>query len=836
MPGSFGVTVTVRSVYDYTPKAVDKLLNSYRSSCPYSYHVECRFNPAKQQFVLKGDGKLMEYAVLDFMDYLHQMTARETNKPNPEQQIVRSPATLFNVNPVLWTENTFVQSAPAAPSTLWDGEEGLVCGFFGLLFASAVMMADEWMYSLKQVWEPKVSQEDFSSMLNLEGNPTKLDQLKRLYDCAVSHDWGRRTVTIGANDVGTLEMVIGKLDRVAEFYNRKFTPILTHCVNGEDKAKFLLRFVSFANQSGRARTTYFDNTSKWNEMDLDRLYSIRLLEYDYTSYKHKSCRVETGLVHSAYKTPDHSDWAGYVFCTREASDQPTSSSQADMPLTFFMGPNQPTFSYQPSISSQSGLGAGLDLGSRPTDSDGGITESVVTRHPRERDTLPGTFLGTRPTDSEEDTSAPSTTTRRPRERVPAPKPAVGLDFGPPPVDNENQDTFGVTRRLRERVTAPKPIGVRRPVQAQKAEETEAVAEPATRTLRRTVNQKMPRPIHRPDDPETLRKHNSKKTNETLFHALEYARGWHGELKLEAKVGRLIFLDVPRKIVKQESDWQKWDSIVNAPAEDKIKSTFTRIMTTQHFDMEYIRDLKIAGGEELFLPKPISYRVTWEFQLEQQGKKRTLCVDGETFQATLYGDKKNFGAVNMANPLHSWDYRVELVGRKLMDINCDPFIKHIYDSIACTTTDGLPEVNFVVDGPSLVIKRVLLKCETRHSVYLERHRRGVPMELVITEVQETHMLSKTVGADKKYRACVLQKNKMRQNARLYYTCSIVPTEANALLKQNLDLDVGGMSDWSCEEVLRLEGKAGGLLLPSLLSVLNQVVAKLDDVGSTNSAFL
>jgi len=110
-----------------------------------------------------------------------------------------------------------------------------------------------------------------------------------------------------------------------------------------------------------------------------------------------------------------------------------------------------------------------------------------------------------------------------------------------------------------------------------------------------------------------------------------------------------------------------------------------------------------------------------------------------------------------------------------------------------------------------------------------------MELVCTEVQETQLSCRN-DTDKRYKACILTKNKMRQNAKLHYTCSIIPSDANALMKANLNLEVGEMADWSSEQVLRLEGQGGGLLLPSLMGVLNQVVRKLDDVGSSNSAFL
>jgi hypothetical protein len=110
-----------------------------------------------------------------------------------------------------------------------------------------------------------------------------------------------------------------------------------------------------------------------------------------------------------------------------------------------------------------------------------------------------------------------------------------------------------------------------------------------------------------------------------------------------------------------------------------------------------------------------------------------------------------------------------------------------------------------------------------------------MQLVMTEVQELH-ISKNKNIDKEYRAFAKAKNDMRREARLHWTCSVVPIEVNALLKQNLKLEVGETANWSAEEVLRLQEQAGGMLLPSMVSVLSQIVSKIDDVGSTNIAFV
>jgi len=367
------------------------------------------------------------------------------------------------------------------------------------------------------------------------------------------------------------------------------------------------------------------------------------------------------------------------------------------------------------------------------------------------------------------------------------------------------------------------------------ESVESVSEARTRNIIGTVDQKKPKPSpSRTNVAECLRRHNTQKMNETLFDAFGYARGWYGELVLEAKLGRLVFFNLPRNIVKQDIEWQQWDELM-ASSETTFKTTFTKILTTQHFDVEFLRDLKLGGGERLFNEVPISRRVTYEFELDQKNVKRILSMDGETFMPTLYGELKNISAVNIANPLRSWDFRIDLIGKKVLDINNHPSIKAIFDSITCSGENGRPDLTFTLHAPCLSVRRILVKCETRHTVILERLQCGVPMQLVMTEVQELH-ISKNKNIDKEYRAFAKAKNDMRREARLHWTCSVVPIEVNALLKQNLKLEVGETANWSAEEVLRLQEQAGGMLLPSMVNVLSQIVSKIDDVGSTNIAFV
>jgi len=105
MPNHPKVVVTIQTVFDYTPEEVDQLLGTFRSKCLHSVFVECCFNPAKQQLVLEGDGKVMEFALRDVMIIIEQMTAEEGKKEKSEQMRRARPANLNNTS-IRWIENS----------------------------------------------------------------------------------------------------------------------------------------------------------------------------------------------------------------------------------------------------------------------------------------------------------------------------------------------------------------------------------------------------------------------------------------------------------------------------------------------------------------------------------------------------------------------------------------------------------------------------------------------------------------------------------------------------------------------------------------------------------
>jgi len=204
------------------------------------------------------------------------------------------------------------------------------------------------------------------------------------------------------------------------------------------------------------------------------------------------------------------------------------------------------------------------------------------------------------------------------------------------------------------------------------------------------------------------------------------------------------------------------------------------------------------------------------------------VDGETFEPTLYEARKGFGFANVINPVHSWDYRFELSGKKPVDLYSNPFIQGIVDSLTCTEGTDIPDLTFTVDGPALTLSRVFLKRQTKYPALSARLRQGVAMELVITETYDL-FLAEHPETPKLYKAFALSKQEMKDALRLYWTVSLVPTAVNTILKENRDLSVGECVGWTTDNVLKTRADGPGCVL-SMMDVLTKVVGKIDGVGS------
>jgi len=100
---------------------------------------------------------------------------------------------------------------------------------------------------------------------------------------------------------------------------------------------------------------------------------------------------------------------------------------------------------------------------------------------------------------------------------------------------------------------------------------------------------------------------------------------------------------------------------------------------------------------------------------------------------------------------------------------------------------------------------------------------------MTEVQNL-LLKCNPNVRTQFRAVALPKPDMRVQGRLHWTCSILPIDTNALLQENVKLEVGEISNWTPGEALKLGGEGG--VSPSIVDVLNQIIPKIDNVGSTN----
>lgn len=96
---------------------------------------------------------------------------------------------------------------------------------------------------------------------------------------------------------------------------RGFEPISVILVHPEEKRKFEFKLVPLSKQSELQRTTLFYDKSKWQTYGADKMFLIRLLEYDPDLDRFFPCDVAIAPIWAAFTRSASAprDWAEYIF-------------------------------------------------------------------------------------------------------------------------------------------------------------------------------------------------------------------------------------------------------------------------------------------------------------------------------------------------------------------------------------------------------------------------------------------------------------------------------------------------------------------------------------------
>ncbi|KAL7270750.1 hypothetical protein RUND412_006539 [Rhizina undulata] len=843
-----------------------------------------------------------------------------------------------------------------------------------------------------EFWEPQITKEQFSSMLNLSDGTRIPDEIARACGCVVYADWDRRNVKIATNEHGVIERVIKKLKRICDIFNRRFEPIVVHLLHPEEKRNFEFKIVSFEKQKEKERTTLFPRGSKWYRYPSDLLFTVRMFEYQAASEKFMPCKLKIQTVYTAHHALFPREWLDYTFPTRIRKDGDFTEEKVEeedqsglIPIFAKNGEeeqlNIPEVGLQDrlsefyrdetlmSIRDQSehrlflaqinGRSEGLmgddsngvaapvpstvtgvsirrvraragrevlvdtkDYTTRTPSSASGYNGDVDDRNSR-GSSVYNDLMSLQQTDYEseglvdisEDNIPPSSPPRDlvqspkfsfpPRPSAPPeekvylssnfadseggftlpprpgtpekgaftlpPRPGTplepqvpiggslggiegGFSFPPrPETPYEDQIPKGsALRDLTELLSGPPPphssgagsetpdvpsmttrkVRQRKTAMENPSEKKQEVSEPETRRLASTMGQKKPsgkKFLDGEDEGPKHRAHNSKVLYETFAKSFEQARSYRGHVTFEARFGRIVLIDVPKTIVKSSIDWTGWEHILKSA--DKIRRTFADKITLEFFDAEFICDLKLSRSELIFKSTAHEKKVVYEFHCSHKGYTRRLVVDAGTFEWKVYGPKEDFGTVYWDCPLRSWNARIAIRGRKLIDRD-RALYQSLVDSIQCEQ-EGLstPSFEFTTRGADFQIKKIFCKRSARYMTAPHRLHGGFDIALSVTESQEL-IIHQHVAKPGTYRIVAKEREDAKATGHIGYSFDLISLHIERILKENSTLEIGEDAGWTVEDTLG--ESADDTSLTPFMEVLNVVIKKIDDVGFHNNA--
>ncbi|EPE31588.1 hypothetical protein GLAREA_12344 [Glarea lozoyensis ATCC 20868] len=370
----------------------------------------------------------------------------------------------------------------------------------------------------------------------------------------------------------------------------------------------------------------------------------------------------------------------------------------------------------------------------------------------------------------------------------------------------------------------------------------------TRVFHQTMQQKKPKPkkerslfanrLELPDNLPLSRPQSdhidplpafSKELNSNFMELLTGARGFRGDVKLQARFGRILLRGIKglhiaekenKDFSKPEGDLQR---ILNPtyPGARRPTTSFTNTLTTVPADIDGLLQLK-EDGRSLW-KNDSEWRIFYTFTFIEAATRLPFVIeiDAEKF-TTRSTSQQSFGQLNVHGTKRVWDFQISLTGTKEEDRYGDLATK-LQKTLHIPSNQESPKLYAEID-------RDLEEKYTLQEIYLHKvnlHRSSNNRSVLsISEVLAfiTNICSPPGKPDVRIiRATYYNGPGSGFNYR-WFTASIESVRGNELLVQNKKLELGEEAGWTPETFADV--------LPDLSIPACQMLKQMDHVGYYN----
>ncbi|KAK6505575.1 hypothetical protein TWF481_007468 [Arthrobotrys musiformis] len=837
--------------------------------------MKIQYNPMRNSFTLIGPRDRDEEAQKAFIAVVNNIIERlysnnlDTNQYLTRGKIIRPSTTHMFVRELQWSDD---------PKVLYKDDADEISE----VFEEIRNEVEGVKFEKFDKWTPE-HRDTFRDCFFGDGVDT-IGEIAKQTRCVMKVDWVTREVNIGAHSDIALQAGLNKLRLAEKYFNWEYKKYSSHIINSDGRAYFEIRLVLITKQTTNIlRTTLFPPADQYSSLGgRDRLASARLAEYNATSDKFDNVVFSCIPTYNAGQT-ETDIWKGYIYTPHTprvvtpvagdealiSLDQNPRRPSAGAPAAAAVPPPRatpaPASTKTPaSIISSTRPGesmtGSLNLGIRPQD--------ILIDLEAQQIDFPTLAPKRKARNARTETTAPtpSANSTTPNQQTPAtsqtsanPTPG-GLSMASTrPGGPSNPETgSAAARRPRNARNAKKAAAdhetsqdvgnesasVAGSIQTERTFKTMSFAsetgsqvtekpEYKSRTYKNTQGQKAPRRKANFDNYEALQKHQDNVLHTVFSEGFEDVRRFSGELKFEAKLGRICFPLVPKKYLKSSYgfQWASWEAELERAG---IQTLFTDIISVSPSDADFVVGLKVSKGDAMFENPPSTRKVSYDIEgLTFQKVPFTISINAETFEFEIRGKEERFGNVYVNCPCSTWDADFRLSGHRIMK-SLHTQAKKLIDTLEVDTDLQFPDLMINTEDIGLEITRCVVRRQTHHMIVPSDIHFGHEFTLVVTENIELRLLEREDMPNIIRFCAVPGVESFRQNMT-WYTMSVVSDPIDQIFWKNRTLGVTELTDSAAKDLLFKKGKDQKTMLAAMFQVVCNLITKINNVGYDNTQF-
>ncbi|KAK6342868.1 hypothetical protein TWF718_008249 [Orbilia javanica] len=823
--------------------------------------MKVQYNPMRNSFTIIGPRERDEEAQEAFIGVVNKFVEKlyTTNLGDSSYltkgKITRPSKTQMFVRELKWSDD---------PKVLYKDDADEISEVFDEIRHEVEGVKFEKFHK----WSPKYR--DTFRECFFGDNGDAISEISNATRCVMKVDWVTKEVNIGAHSDIALKAGLEKLSLAERYYNWDYKKYSSHIINSDGRAYFEIRLVLITKQTTNIlRTTLFPPTDQYSSLGgRDRLASARLAEYNSHSDKFDNVVFNCIPTYNAGQT-ETDIWKGYTYTPHAAKfihpvvkNEPLilldeipsqhNNGATTMPPPTTDPLNRPG-STAPSIKPGESVAGSLNLGIRPQDVIIDLEAQQInfpTLAPKRKARNAGTtappdvgpsapvapqalstpsqgglfIAATRPS-GPPSSEISSTTTRRPRNARNA-KGVVENSVGSQSAETETASVAGSIQT--ERTFKTMSFASDTATQADRNKQ-----EYQTRTYKNTQGQKAPRRKANFDNYEALQKHQDNVLHTVFREGFEDVRRFSGELKFEARVGRICFPLVPKKYLKSSYgfQWASWQAELERAG---IQTLFTDIISVSPSDADFVVGLKVSKGDAMFENPPSTRKVTYDIEgLTFQKVPFTICIDAETFEFEVRGAEESFGNVYVNCPCSTWDADFRLSGHKIMK-GLHAQARRLIETLEVESDLQFPDLMINTEELGLEITRCVVRRQTHHMIVPSDIHFGHEFTLVVTENIELRLLERE-DMPNIIRFCAIPGIESFRQNMTWYTMSVVCDPIDQVFWKNRSLAVTELTDTAAKDLLFKKGADDKTMLAAMFQVVCNLISKINNVGYDNTQF-